>query len=700
VTTLTAPAERFEVSEPSSPSPPRRLGYQPALDGLRGLALVAIVVFHAQVEGLPGAFLSVSTFFTLSGFLIMSVVLTEQSSSGRIRIWSFYARRARRLLPAALVAVVLTVGLVMVIGDSTQMARLRPDALSALLYSGNWRLVLAGDSYGALFESPSAFTHFWTLGIEEQFYLAFPLAVVAIFWATRRSHMALALTFGALAVLSTGWSAHLFAGGAGIDRVYFGTDTRMAELLIGGVIAIWWARSSNFRFRHRRLVRAAGAVALAIMLILWHVAERTTSAFYQGGLAAYALLTSMVIVAAIQPIGSVRRVLGWRPLVYLGTISYGAYLLHWPILVWLQLRTPLSSWGRLVIGSVITLALATVLYRVVEHPIRTGRRLPRPSARRAAVPAIAAVTAVIIGATAWKSVEPTNIDFEAAAERINANARPAPQELSGLTAQQRELFDRWAAEQRAIEQSTAPRFAIFGDSTALLSGVGLTNWAMDNLDRLAPATGSAELGCGVLTSVVRIYGGIEIPQQPGCDGYLERWSAAADGDRIDIALVQFGPWDVHDHRLAAGGPALTIGKDSALDDALREQLDLAVTTLMSRVGYVILLSSPNVTFDRVDGRDPPRADPTSDPSRMERFRQIEREVAGRHPGRVGVVDLASYINSSPDETRLRPDGIHLSEATATEVAAWLGPRILDAYERADEAVRASDDAGDREGRAA
>jgi hypothetical protein len=460
----------------------------------------------------------------------------------------------------------------------------------------------------------------------------------------------------------------------------------MAELLVGALVAIWWFRRGPLRTVHRHLIVWAGALALVVMLLLWHVAERTTTAFYHGGLVAYAVLTSAVILAAVQPGGPVRRALGWRPLVYIGTISYGAYLLHWPILVWLQLRTPLSSWARLAVGFAVTVLLAAVLYRLVEHPIRTRRRLATGRGASAAIVGVGAVAALILVATAVSPKAGDEIDFEAAANRFNAADTPeptlTPEQLAGLTPEDRLQLEHFIEQRRAIATSDAPRFAAFGDSTALLTTAGLTNWSIDNLDVLSPATGSAELGCGLLSGVVRSTDGVEIPAPTECDGYLDRWIAATEATPIDIALVEFGPWEVHDHQLTPDGPILTIGKDAALDDALREQLDRAIVTLADRVGYVIVLTSPDVTFQRVDGRDPPRSLAASDPARMARFREIVDEVVARHADRVGVIDVAGYLDGNPDEHRLRPDGVHLTQATATEVAAWLGPEIRDLYDRA------------------
>jgi peptidoglycan/LPS O-acetylase OafA/YrhL len=684
------------------------LGYQPALDGLRGLALLAIVVFHAQVEGVPGAFLSVSTFFTLSGFLITSVMLAQHRRTGSVAIGDFYARRLRRLLPAALVAVAGITVATALLGDSTQLSRLRPDALASLLYAGNWRLVLAGDSYGAIFQSPSLFTHFWTLGIEEQFYLGFPLLVAVVLAVGRGSRRMLAATFAGGAVLSTAWSAVLLDTGSSLDRVYFGTDTRLAELLVGCLAAVWWAGAPRIGPRLSRLLGVTGAAGLGAMLVLWHVVDRTANVFSHGGVLAYAGLTVVVIVAAIQPRGLVRTVLSWRPLVFVGTVSYGAYLLHWPILVGLRLRTGYPVGVQLVLGLALTLALAAVSYHWFERPIRTGA-WPRPTGRAAVTGAVAgggllAVTALIVATAAVRPAPAAPIDFEAASDELAAfgattgpvdEATREAQEArrAQLSPEERRRLDAYTERQERIAASTAPRVAFFGDSTSLMTGLGVTNWAVDHLDQLAPAPSQPDMGCGLLGDTPRREAGQVTSPPAECADRLDRWEAQVSATTVDIAVVQFGPWDVHDQQLVADGPFLTIGEDAALDDALRAELDREVALLLDHTQVVVLIAGPDVTFGRVDGRDPPRARPESDPARTARFRELVEEVAARHP-RVGVVDLAGFVAGRDDDASLRPDGVHFTDATTATVAEWLGPEIVRAFHEhvADGAAGADADA--------
>jgi peptidoglycan/LPS O-acetylase OafA/YrhL len=694
----TPSANSAEPSEPGSRGSrgsPTVLGYQPALDGLRGLALLAIVVFHAQVAGVPGAFLSVSTFFTLSGFLITSVLLAQHRRTGSVAIRDFYGRRARRLLPAALVAVAAITVATALLDDSTQLVRLRADGLASLLYVGNWRLVLAGDSYGAIFQSPSLFTHFWTLGIEEQFYVGFPLVVALVMAGGRGSRRVLAAAFAAGVVLSTAWSAVLLHTGAGIDRVYFGTDTRLAELLVGCLAAVWWAvRAPRVGARLSRLLGAAGAAGLVLMLVLWHVADRTSTLFYRGGLVAYAGLTVVVILAAIQPGGPVRTVLAWRPLVFVGRVSYGAYLFHWPILVVLRLRTAWSTGALLAVGLVLTLALAALSHRWIERPIRTGTWPARTGSargigRRPAVVAGAGVVAavgLIVTVTVVRPAPAPAIDFEAASDELDdlgaLGAGPGPVDearRAELTPEERERLDAYTERQERIAASTAPRVAFFGDSTSLMTGLGVTNWAVDHLDRLAPAPSQPDMGCGLLGDATRREAGVVTEPPPECADRLDRWEAQLETTTVDIAVLQFGPWDVHDQQLAPDGPFLSIGDDPELDDALRDELDAEVALLLDHTQVVVLIAGPDVVFGRVDGRDPPRPRPESDPARMARFRSLVAEVAARHP-RAAVVDLAGFVAGRDDDAELRPDGVHFTDASSATVAAWLAPEIVRAYD--------------------
>lgn len=647
----------------------RRLGYEPALDGLRGLALLAIVVFHSELPYAPGAFLSVSTFFTLSGFLITALALRELSSTGTFSLKGFWSRRFRRLLPGAICAIGAILLLGFSLANSTQQSKIPGDALASLLYVVNWRFILSGASYGAMFQSPSPFTHFWTLSIEEQFYVVFPLLLVATFVLARGSRKALGVVFGILVAGSTIWSAVLMLRGATIDRIYFGTDTRLAEFAAGTLFALWWT-SPNRRRLHFRPFAYLGAGALVVMLLLWRVAEQTDRVWYSGGLTLYACVTLAVILGALQPQGPTRQLLSVRPLVWVGKVSYAAYLIHWPVLLWLDQRGRLDPQARFVVGLAMTLLLAGLFTRFIERPIRVGDRLPGRRGALAVPFAFLTVMALVAASAITASPDRTTVDFAAAQARADALTSPGAPPSTGTSD-----FERYIARQVALAASTAPRVAFFGDSTALMNGMGFDDWTFeDDFATLAPQKGSANQGCGLLTSVGQIFKGKKGTVDSDCDNYLERWRAAVTDAPVDIAVVEFGTWDVLDQQLTPDGPWLTIGKDPELDKALEDALAKGVDLLRQHVKLVVLVSSPDMVSGMVDGRPPTVPFPESDPARMERFRQIVRDVADKR-SHVLIADVQGFFMSRPDGWQIRPDGIHTTPETTGALGDWLGPEI-------------------------
>ena len=631
------------------------LGYHPALDGLRGLALIAIIVYHSQVGWAPGAFFSVSTFFTLSGFLITSLLLVEHAGSGRVSLKRFWSRRLRRLMPASTVAIVVIALGTWVWGDSTQLSRLRGDALSSLGYVANWWFIEQGDQYGASFASPSPYTHFWTLAIEEQFYLLLPALVAVVMAVSRGSRKAVGIALGAIIVVSMARAYLLMGRQVSFDRLYWGTDIRIVEFVSGSFLALAWIRRPGpYTERTQRRIDVAGAVALVAMLVLWGVADSRNAAIYGGGLLAYSLLTLAVILAAMQRGTIVQRVLAWRPLAWMGVVSYGAYLVHFPILTWLTGRTRLDAPIRLLIAAPITFVIAGVSARYFERPIRSRQRLAGSRAWLAPPVAVALATASIVGIA------------------VAADPEIPADPFAGIP----EIFEQNLEQlDEVVGNSRAPRVSIFGDSTALMTGLGLLEYSIEHPDRLVATRGKAELGCAVLTDVTRLVQGRPQESPDECSTWREDWRAAIAAAPVDVAVVQFGPFDVRDHQLDVNGDFLTIGEDPELDDALRASLQARVDLLLEHSGMVVLLASPDIDVGRVDGRSPTDDLDESDPERMARFRAILAEIAAATAD-VEVLDLAGWINASGDDAGLRPDGVHFTPETTRTVAAWLAPELL------------------------
>lgn len=377
-----------DTAVPVSPPPATgRFPHLRALDGLRGLAVVLVVLSHFTPERTPGGFLGVDLFFLLSGFLITSLLVSEWESSSGIALGRFWVRRARRLFPALLL-VLAVIGLHGLLTSSpSELHQLGLDGLASLFYVANWRFIASGQSYVMQFitTEPSPLRHMWSLAIEEQFYLLWPLVAVGTAAAIRRfarrgGHAiaplrpALAGVSIALAAASAAWMIFLHRGGTDLDRLYYGTDTRVFMILVGAAIGAITAGRPQVPARWRGVVIALGALGVLALLIATVSVETSTDWLYAGGYAGLAVVFGVILLGAGQqgrnPLG---RALSVRPLVGLGLISYGVYLWHWPIAVWLTpASTGLVEIPLFVVRTALTLGASLLSYYLVEQPIRHG----------------------------------------------------------------------------------------------------------------------------------------------------------------------------------------------------------------------------------------------------------------------------------------------------------------------------------------
>jgi peptidoglycan/LPS O-acetylase OafA/YrhL len=347
-----------------------------ALDGLRALAVAAVFAYHADVAWAPGGFVGVDVFFVISGFLITALLLAEWRRDEFVDVFSFWKRRARRLLPA-LLALLVAVWVVVPFLAAEQAGRLRGDVWAALTYVSNWRLILQHESYFQAAGRPPLLQHLWSLGVEEQFYLVWPLLLWAGLAVRRRgSRLTGWILAGALA--SAGLMAALYHPGIDPSRVYYGTDTRVGTILMGAALACVWApwRSARAPTRLGRAVLAVTGV-LALGALAWSVGtlHQFDGVLYRGGLLGVAA-ASTVLVAVLTHHGTpgVHAVLGSRPMVWLGRRSYGLYLFHWPVILLTRsyYDVPVSGLALLGLRAGITVVLATLSYRFVEAPVRGG----------------------------------------------------------------------------------------------------------------------------------------------------------------------------------------------------------------------------------------------------------------------------------------------------------------------------------------
>ena len=556
------------------------LGYVPSLDGLRALAVAAVLFYHARFEWIPGGYLGVSAFFTLSGFLITSLLLREWATESAVDLRSFWRRRFRRLLPASWItmAVVVAFG-ALGIWDSEQLRSLRGDVPFSLLEVVNWHFIAADRSYGADFAAPSPLEHFWSLAVEQQFYLLLPVLVIGVLVLGPRTSPRLRLrrlvtVLVGLAVLSAVLNGVLSR--SSIDRAYFGTDTRMAEMLIGALLACWTLRSTRrAEPRHRSIAVAVGIVASIVTLWLWHVAALSSSWMYPWGLILTALCTAAIIHAALQG-GAVASALSIAPLLWLGRLSYGVYLLHWPIFLWLSpARTGWSQWPLFGLRVVTTLMAAVVMFRLIENPVRHGHRLVAP---RAAPLAAGAMVVLLLGGTF-----------------VITRDLPPPSEIARAS----------AAPTTTLPPPPPVKVLFVGDQSASAYADALGG--IEGLDVAVSAVPDCGLALG---GWVALPSGAVERDARRCDVAPQTWVDAITSTQPDVVLVATASRDLADRRLDATG-TWAPSNDPQVTDFLRTDFGRALDDLSATGTEIAVLTAPS----RVDTVSPgplPAAPPNSD----------------------------------------------------------------------------------------
>ena len=345
-----------------------RSAYLPGLDGLRALSVIAVLIYHARPEWLPGGFLGVEVFFVISGFIITRALLHEWRDSGRIGLAAFWMRRARRLLPA--VGLLLAGVLAYVAAfQPDEVASLRMDALAALAYVTNWQLILGDQSYFDSFQRPSMLRHLWSLAVEEQFYIVWPLVLGFGLPILKQKGLAILIIAG-IAASAIGM-ALLYDPAGDNSRAYFGTDTRAAGLLVGALLAFVMVANQGRDFGPwgRRACLLLGVVALAGLVGTSFWLDESKAFLYQGGFLTVSLVSAVVILAATQR-NLLASVLAVRPLRWVGVRSYGIYLWHWPIYMLAWPREATLTEVALQIAAVVVIAAAS--YSLLEAPIRQG----------------------------------------------------------------------------------------------------------------------------------------------------------------------------------------------------------------------------------------------------------------------------------------------------------------------------------------
>lgn len=645
----------------------------PAIDALRGIAVAAVLLYHHDPERFPGGFLGVSLFFTLSGFLITTILLDERSTTGTIGLTRFWARRLRRLAPVGLLGLCLAVAVGAVTHADSQLDSIAGDVRAALLHVVNWRFAAGGVDYADTISVPSPVTHYWSLSIEEQFYAVYPvLALVAL----RRGPKLLLAVLAAVAAVSLARQLDLPP-----NRAYLGTDTRALELAIGAVAAV--VRTGWQRQRGRHLLDVASIVGLAVLVASWATVHLDDDRLFRGGLALHAVLAAIVVVGAVD--GRVVATLGRaRPLVTLGQLSYGVYVFHWPLYLLLDAgRTGLDGPALLAVRLVSTICLAAVAYRLVEHPIRRGGALPRWQAP------VALATGIAVAAVAGTSLPhvASNDREITLAHGATLVTMPAPPETTvddAPTTAPPPTDSASPTTTTSLPSSTEPiqpvpepppaappavpdHLLVVGDSSAQFIGVGMQEWARAAGKRVDLYY---EYACTLLhEGEYLIREGWVYEQTDACAGLIDGAREAATQLNVDAIILFTGNFQVADWRAVPGVPFSSVG-DPVVDAQVLAALTDSIAGLAAAGVPVLVADLPVPAWDAdaptPTGTLPGNGPPTiNDAGRVAAMNRLTATAVAAVP-LARLLPWASILAGSDGviEPSDRVDGLHVDPAVS------------------------------------
>jgi peptidoglycan/LPS O-acetylase OafA/YrhL len=647
-------SRRRAAAAATEPGPRPDLPHVAGFDGLRAVALLAVLAFHQGFEIARGGFLGISSFFTLSGFLLATLALAEWSQNGTLALNRLWEHRARRIVPALL----FTIGLVIVLQTTLRVGSgpgFRGDVLAAVGQVLNWRFALGGDGFDSVLTNPSPVQHLWSLSMLAQITLVFPLVFVGLMRLTGRRWR----TAGAVVALAAAGSfalAWLASGRSGNDGMaYYGTHTRAGELLVGAVLAYAvlspGVRKAIATPAGMKAVRYGAPLALVALAGLWTTTSLYSANLFGGVTAVNAVLTAWVVFAVTIP-GPAATALGSLPLRTVGKLSYAAYLLHWPLYLLIDAdRTGLD--GPLLFGArvAITLAAAAVVTYGLERPARTRLLLPRPQLALAL-----GVCAALVAAAALVLPEqpPEGVSL-------------AVDDGSG------------AGDLDAVVPSGSgvATIALVGGSLASDLPAGFTAWNGDHSDQQVTVHTHIAAGCPLSgPGPVRVAGEV-MGDGLECVGFGPRLPGLLEAADADAVLVVPGVGDLAEREIDQQWRHLG---DPVYDEWVADQLGDLADELSAAGVPVLWATSPHVRLTPggvLEGYWSDLAD--NDPARVDRLNDIIRRVASRHDDAT-VVDLQSWAQRLPGGEfgpANRAEGRGLTEAGAVRAAAWLAPQVLE-----------------------
>ena len=607
----------------------------PSLDGLRAVAIAVVLAYH--YGHLSGGFLGVDLFFVLSGYLITRLLISEQQRAGRFKLGWFWARRVRRLAPAIIVLLLTVLVWVHFLDGPSLHRQTVGQARSALIYGSNWYNVLAHVGYWDVNITSTPLNHLWSLAIEEQFYLVWPL-VAAVFLNRWRSAELLAWLAAGLAVVSMVLTPIVYAG-FGVNAAYLGTETRIGAILLGAALALFAHRGGVTRTAPSgtaklllNVAATAGAVWFGYACV---TASVQSAALYRGGLAASSLAElALVAAVALYPGGVLDRVLGLSPIVALGRRSYSLYLWHYPIYALVSPQwTPLTGHALLGWRLCLTAVATEVSYRLVEAPIRRSAIPGRRLVIAALVPVLGVVAVSFVALP--RQTPPANVVPGAFAGKVPAAAANL-------------------------------RIMVAGDSWAERTAYGLRVIAPPRPGQIFD---EAKGGCGIADPIREVGSGTTYPTPPGCLAWRTRWANTIRQQHPDAVILNIGTWDQTPQQFDSTG-SFVRPCDDTFQSHYSKQLDVALTILSTQHTPVFMT---NVLDNAGSAR-----------SRSDCMNQLIAAAAGRFVAKgVYLLDLRQRICGTSDVCPARLHGkrvydetAHLDISTQVDIDAWELQAIL------------------------